>query len=241
MKAGNKDITRLLQLQQIDMDLMRLNKKLEKLPQREAIVRVREKKKEISAKAIQIQGALKESEQSLSRIKDEDGLLALKQKEIQEKIDDVQGDYRAVTSLTRDLEGVGKRRKTLAGDIDKTGQKNSQIKDASVQIKDALETLDKQEAESIASFQTEGGALKNEIARLEALRTRVLNDINDSFIEIYEKKRARYGGIGISKLEGGMCSICRNVFDEGKLFQVKSETPLSECPACKRMMVIIDD
>jgi predicted nucleic acid-binding Zn-ribbon protein len=240
MKASTKEITRLLQLQKIDLELLRLHKKLEELPQRELILKLREKKVEVATRVQQITEMLKENEQSMTRINDEDERLATKQKEVQAKIDDAQGDYRSISSLTKDLEGVAKRRSTLEGELKELDEKNDQIKQVQAQIIEAQNAIDTQEKEGIASFQAEGGALKNEIARLEALQAAASEEIESELLASYEKKKARYGGIGISKLDGGACSVCRNSFDEGKLLQLKSEAPLSECPACKRMMVILD-
>ena len=241
MKTTTTEITRLLQLQKIDIDHLRLSKKLEDLPQRNIILRLREKTTEIKAKDDHLENMLKESRQSLNRIRDEDERLVLKQASIQQKIDEAHGDYRAITSLTKDLEGASKRRKTLKDELNESEEKNLQLQEAKAKIEEALSSLKAQEDESIVSFQQEGGALKNEIARLEALRTSILTEISDPLIELYEKKRIRCSGVALSKLEAGVCSVCRNNFDEGKLFHLKAEAPLSECPSCKRMMVILDD
>ncbi len=86
-------------------------KEFKELPHRKAILEVRAKKDEVLKRKVQVQDMLDEAEGKLAAFVQEDELLSAKQDEITETLSRVQGDYRAVTAHTRDLDGVRKRRR----------------------------------------------------------------------------------------------------------------------------------
>lgn len=238
MQVEKNDLATLIQLQQFDLDLFRSKKKLDELPQRKRIMSLREKKREIEQRQKKVDEMRSSADHDLSRIKDEDERLVTKQQEVQRKIDESQGDYRSVEALTKELGGIAKRRNTLETDLDPLSQKVSEIEQVQKQLAEAMALVTKEENDSIASFQKEGGALNNEVARLQACRDNAAGALDAALLSTYEKKMQRCGGIAIAILQGNVCSVCRNQIDQGKLLAIRSEAPLSECPACQRMMVI---
>lgn len=241
MQADRNDINRLLQLQKIDMDLLRSKKKLGELPQREKILNLRKKKEEILGKQEQIVQMRKNVERDRARVDDEDERLITRQGETQKKIDEAQGDYRAIESLSRDLNGISKRRVSLEADRAVFSEKLSQIEEVETQIEGALSTIEKQEREAVESFQKEGGTLTNTIAQLKVLRETTKENLAGGLYDTYEKKKQKSGGVGVAVLQNGACSVCRTQIDQGKLLQLKAEAPLGECPSCKRMIVVSDE
>lgn len=241
MKADPSALTALLHLQQVDIDAMRAQKKLDKLPQREAILGLRKKRLEIEPKQVQVEKMRLEADQKFAKITDEDARLIEKQQGIQEKIDQTQGDFRAIDSLTKELGGVAKRRNTLESETATLTEHIEQISLVQDQVSRALKLLDKQENEAILSFQEEGGVLNNEIARLQSIRKKLSKQVGEELLALYEKRSKKGGGIGVARVKEGACSVCRNQIDEGKLLQIRAEAPLSECPACKRILVIVND
>lgn len=241
MKADSSALAALLHLQQIDIDVMRTQKKLDELPQREVILALRKKRAEIEPKKAQVEEMRLATDREFTKINDEDARLVEKQKAVQEKIDTAQGDYRSVDSLTKELGGIAKRRNTLEGDLAALTERIEQISAVQDQVADALRRLDEQEAGVIAEFQKEGGALTHDLARLQKTREAQVEHVGEELYSLYEKKSKKGGGIGVARLKEGACSVCRNRIDEGKLLQIRGEAPLSECPSCKRMLVVTHD
>lgn len=241
MQADKEEVVKLLQLQQVELELIRAHKKFEELPQRDKIAKLRQKKQELVDKTEQVETMLREVERDRTRIIDEDERLKQRALETQQKIDEAKGDYRAVESLSKELSGIAKRRNTLESDLATYNEKRDRVKAVEKQVNDINAEVELQEEEQISSFQKEGGDLRNNIARLEALRDAVSKEISPEIIEIFSKKSKQYGGIALARLQNGHCGVCRNFFDEGRLLQIKSEAPLSECPSCKRMLVVIDE
>jgi len=242
MQVEKKALNTLLLLQEIDLELLRTQKKLDELPQRKMILSLREKKAAIDIKRVQVAEMKKEIEKAISLLDDEDERLVLKQDAVQTKINEAQGDYRAIESFTRELGGVSKRRNTLESEKAPLDEKLSQIQEVLIQATDAYNKVVAQETEVVASFKNEGGVLTNQVARLQAEHEKAIKVLGSPLADNYEKILKRQGGIAVSRLTGSMCSVCRSVVEEGKLLKIKSEAPLSECPFCKRLMVVeIDD
>ena len=238
MKADTKDLATLLNMQHIDMELIRARKKLAELPQRAQILEIRTKKQAVEEKQAKIAAMKKEADLAVARIKDEGGRLAARQAETQEKIDGSRGDYRSVEALTKDLGGIAKRRTTLEEDLSEANAKLVQISEVQSQITDALEKIVKQENVYVASFQKEGGGLGSGIASAEKKRSELAAALPADLLAEFEKIASRSGGIALARLVNGSCSVCRAAITEGKLLQVQAEAPLSTCPACKRMLVV---
>lgn len=240
MQANREDLAVLLQLQQVDMDIVRVTKELAELPQRKVIVSVREKKHAIEQKREKVAALKKEAESKLSRVSDEDEMLAEKQRAAQKAIDEARGDYRNVEARTKEMNGFAKRRATLEADLDKLGTELDKIKEIEAQVASALATLDHQEAEATASFRQVGGALKNDEARLQAQRAHLAEALPEDLLKTYEKTASRTGGVAVARLlEGGKCGACRAPLEGGRLVELKAQAPLGVCPSCRRLLIVV--
>ena len=238
MQANRDDLATLLQLQQIDMGIARVNKELSELPQRKVIVAAREKRRAIEQKRDKVAALKKEAEAQLSRVGDEDASLADKQRAAQEAVDKAQGNYRNVEARTKEMNGFAKRRATLEAELDRLGAELAKIEEVESQVTSALAAVERQEAEATASFQKQGGALKNDEARLQAQRSHLAAQLPQDLLATYEKTAARSGGVAVARLLDGKCGACRPVIQGGRLIDLKAQAPLGVCPACKRLLIV---
>lgn len=239
MQATTDDLTNLLRMQQIDLDLMKAKKKLEELPQRATILAARQKKRAIEQKRDQVAELRAQADAKASKLEAEDAELAEKQRRVQETIDGSRGDYRNVEAHSKELGGFAKRRNTLEEELTKLGEELAKIEGVQGQVSRALAELEKQEAAAIASFQREGGALQAEIARMSADREGMSADLSPELRDTYHRTAARTGGVAVGLLTEGRCGVCRTVIDGGRLIDLKAEAPLGTCPHCKRLLVVM--
>ena len=239
MQATTDDLTNLLRMQQIDLDLMKAKKKLEELPQRATILAARQKKRAIEQKRDQVAELRAQADAKASKLEAEDAEIAEKQRRVQETIDGSRGDYRNVEAHSMELGGFAKRRNTLEGELTKLGEELAKIEGVQGQVSRALAELEKQEAAAIASFQREGGALQAEIARMSADREGMSAELSPELRDTYHRTAARTGGVAVGLLTEGRCGVCRTVIDGGHLIDLKAEAPLGTCPHCKRLLVVM--
>ena len=159
MNATEQDISILRKLQEADRKVLSAKKEFQNLPHREAILEVRTKKDEILKKKVQVQDMLDNEEGKLTSLVQEDEQLATKQEEITAELAEVQGDYRAVTSKTRELDGVRKRREKVALELSRVEEQVNKINPVMNQIMSALTTMEEKEKQLVESFQKTGGSL----------------------------------------------------------------------------------
>ena len=239
MQATTDDLTNLLRMQQIDLDLMKAKKKLEELPQRATILAARQKKRTIEQKRDQVAEMRARAEGMAAKLEAEDAELAEKQRRVQEAIDGSLGNYRNVEAHTKELNGFAKRRNALEVELTRLGEELAKIEGVQSQVSQALAEVDKQEAAAIVSFQREGGALQAEIARMSADREGMSAELSPELRDTYNRTAARTGGVAVGLLTEGRCGVCRTVIDGGRLIDLKAEAPLGTCPHCKRLLVVM--
>ena len=232
MEATRDDIEGLFELQRIDLEIKRLSKELDELPQRGIIVAARDKKTAIETKSEQVAELKRATTKKITRIDDEDASLAKKEAGVQAAIDAAHGDFRNVEARTKELAGIVRRRATIAEDRAAVAAELDKIS-----TMDALEEIGAKEQEAIDSFQKQGGDLKLAIAKLEAARGQVETKVSPQLLDVYNRTAAR-SGVAIGVLDGNRCGACRTVIDGGRLIDLRNQAPLGMCPSCKRLLVI---
>ena len=239
MQATTDDLTNLLRMQQIDLDLMKAKKKLEELPQRATILAARQKKRTIEQKRDQVAEMRARAEGMAAKLEAEDAELAEKQRRVQEAIDGSLGNYRNVEAHTKELNGFAKRRNALEVELTRLGEELAKIEGVQSQVSQSLAEVDKQEAAAIVSFQREGGALQAEIARMSADREGMSAELSPELRDTYNRTASRTGGVAVGLLTEGRCGVCRTVIDGGRLIDLKAEAPRGTCPHCTRLLVVM--
>lgn len=240
MHLSKEGLEALLRVQELDLEIARAQKRFDELPQRERVTLLREKKQSIARKRGEVADMAREVDRELAIVNNEDERLQEKQTSIQEKIDHAGGDYRAVENHSKELNGVAKRRNTLEEQGLALHEKEAQITAIKTQIDEAFDTLSSEEENAINSFKQEGRVLQEEIAALTQARDKKLGSLDSAIREAYDKKMKQFGGVALARLQGSTCSVCRSSFEGGRLLQLQNEAPLSECPSCRRMLVIED-
>lgn len=238
MNATEHDIAILRKLQEADRKVVSAKKEFENLPHRKAILEVRTKKDEILKKKVQVQDMLDDEEGKLASLVQEDEQLEKKQDEISTELTEVQGDYRAVTSKTRELDGVRKRREKVALEVTRVEEQVNKINPVMKQIMAALSTLEEKEKELVESFQKTGGSLRAVIAEGEKVRGELAGEVDPSILRVYEQTLERCGGVALAELVNDSCGACRTSFDSSRMSKIRSEAPLATCPACRRLLIV---
>ncbi|MBQ9954011.1 MAG: hypothetical protein IJO87_01090 [Eggerthellaceae bacterium] len=238
MDITHDDIVALIQLQQLDLELMRQRKELDELPQRAVILEARQKKAAIAEKQAKVAGLKRDVSRKVTRINDEDSSLAKKQQGTEAAIAAAKGEYRNVEARTKELASITRRREDIASDLDKVLEELAKIEDLEAQIALALEDVDAREQAAVASFKEQGGALKLAIMKQEAERERMVAGLGKQVVSAYQKAAARSGGVAIGRLDGARCGVCRTGIEGGRLIELKAQAPLGTCPNCKRLLII---
>lgn len=240
MFATSETIQNLENMQQAMLARTKAQTKLDTLPQRQEILHLRQKKAQIEEKAEQVNALLQKAHQELTRITSDDERMSARQNEKQQEIENASaaGNFRAVENLSKELETVAQKREALIKKNDAACAQLEKVETLKAHINAALAAVQEKEQASVASFQSQGGALQSEIARYNAFIEQARSALPSDIYEQFQNIAKRSGGVAIGKLENGRCGCCRVSIDEAHLISLRSQAPLATCPACKRLLVI---
>ena len=238
MQVTPDEIDALYEVQSIDLEVSRLEKQLDELPQRQAILDIRKKREAIEAKLQQVTALKKDAAKKLTRINDEDASLEKKENGVQAAIEAAGDDFRKAEVRTKELDGIFRRRNELKANREEVNSKLAQIKVLESQVNDALGELDASEEKMTESFKSEGTALMRAISDGKAKRDGIISQVSADVSQLYMRTSALFDTVFIGRLEGSSCSVCRAKIEPGRLIGIMSEAPLSTCPNCKRLLII---
>ena len=238
MQAELNDLELLMEMQQLDLTIMRIKKTRIELPQRIKVMMLKKKRAEIQEKLGQVLEIHKKANAEKTIVEDEDRALAEKQARAQELIDAAGSDYRKVESHSREMAGAARRREALSGRIEDANAQLAKIDGIRKQLEDAIAASEAEEEKLRASFEVEDKALADEARSCNARRSEIVDQLPESLVKLYEKTAARVGGVAIGRLDGECCGVCRTPIEGGRLIDLKASAPLGTCPNCKRLLIV---
>ena len=238
MDLTTEQINALIKLQQTALDIAKQRKAFDALPYKQQIAEFRKKRVAIKDKLIDMQALKQETESKSSALDAEDRKLAAKQADAQACIESARGDYRSIAAHSKDIEGAAKRREAIAEEMLALSDKSDQINILIEQAANALKSLDGKEAQALASYKAEGGALALSVKTLEASRAELIERIPSQLLSSYERIAKGKCGVAVSFLVNGSCSACRSTIEPARVVQMKRSGRLAACPHCGRLIVI---
>ncbi|WP_165060621.1 zinc ribbon domain-containing protein [Adlercreutzia sp. ZJ154] len=238
MEAKIDDLDRLLEVQKYDLELYNLKKQLTELPQPKVIANARTKRTELQKKADQIGALKKDATKRLLRVRDEDESLIKKERGVQAAIDAAGGDYRNIEARSKELAGIAKRRNTLSENRAEIEAELAKISALEAQVSNAIQSVERIEAQTVEEYRREGGAIQQKAIDLERQRDLLFTSIDGSLVEKYRKIAERLKGIAIGELQENRCGVCRSAIEGGRLIDLRNQAPLGVCPSCSRLLII---
>jgi uncharacterized protein len=227
----------LLELQSLDLEILRSAKKLDELPEKKAILEVRTKQHEVQALRGKADVLLGKLRGELAAHHDEITMLTGKIDEEQAKVMQTT-DHRAVTSITREMDGLKRRRDKLEMESLQLMERVEKATSQAATIDGALSQLAKKEASLIEQFQSVGGALQAHIGTQQKKRGKLAKTMPADLLGRYEAARESKGGVGVGELDGDTCTACRMALPAERVRELLGGPAIGTCPHCHRLIVI---
>lgn len=227
----------LLELQDLDLEILRSKKRLEELPEKRAILEVRAKQREVTELRSKAELLVNKLGHDLKAHQDEIAGLSEKISAEQAKVMET-SDHRAVQSITREMDGLKRRQDKVEMESLQLMERIDKAKGQSDTIDAALAQLAEREKALVQKFQSVGGALQNDIASLERARTDAAKALDATLLGTYEAARESKGGVGVGRLDGDTCSACRMALPAERVSALESGPDIATCPQCRRLIVV---
>jgi len=239
MKASYLDQERLLALQQIDSDILKINHKIKSSPlnsQLDGINRELSENKNLLIAAetekSDIQHELSKSEidveQVISRIEKDEKRLA-----------SGGGTPKELEQIQHELGTLARRRSELE-DIELEIMVSIEEVSSRVQaIKEKISVLESDSLKLQSDLSLEKNQLDSAKQQSLAARDVLAPQINSELIALYEKIRSASDGVGAAQLLGDSCGGCHLKLNAAEIERVKSlpDDELVRCEECRRILI----
>jgi hypothetical protein len=233
------DAEALIALGELDLAIARLERSLDELPEKRAILQLRHRLAEIEAVHAKADAYCECVGWMIARSTDETAAVTEKMDSEQAKI--LSGEItnpKELQNITREMDALGRKKSSLESETLALMEKAESAREQQAKIESTLEEGREKECELVERFKTKGGNLQTEIERLRARRHKLVATMDAALVERYERVRAAKHGIAVGVLEDGVCSACRTELPAGRAQELGDGPPIGECPNCRRILVV---
>lgn len=227
----------LLELQSVDVEILRATKRLNELPEKRAILEVRAKEREAQSLGDKAELLVRKLESEVKARQDETTMIEAKIEQEQAKLMSTT-DHRAVQSITREMDGLKRRCDKLEMEELQFMERVEKARAQVAAVHEHLAKLAKKETALIEQFKTVGGEIQAHLGQLEKRRTVLGNALDPDLLARYESTKEAKGGVGVGRLEGSMCTACRMELPSTRLQALKDGPDVGMCPQCRRLIVV---
>lgn len=227
----------LLELQQVDLSIIRDRRSLEAIPEAAKIQEVRGKLKELSRRTTKIRGLLKDQTMEASHNEEQRREIVARVEEITQANAE-STDFRKVKNNNAELDRLAKRLEKVDYTTGKITQEISRLEGLMRQADDVRARLEASEASLVEAFKTKAADVREDLRRLVGERESLTASVSPQMLERYERSCKAHGLIGVAQLEDGMCGGCRVQLQPSQLDALRGGEAISTCPVCGRLLVV---
>ena len=227
----------LLRLQEIDIELMRLNAKLKAMPQQKKLEAIKVAQRKLAKQLKEIIGQRKDAEMELDDNEAAHEKTVNRVAEVQADAAERAHDFRGVrdleahlTALAKQLEKIEYKHGVLEANLER-------IMKAEQNANDLAAKLEEERVAQQQSFEQGTSDLMARVRILAGERKQVLADISEDVYARYNVAGKRFGGLAVEQLRGNVPSVCRVKLQAGLFGDLMRGPSIAECPYCHRMLV----
>ena len=229
----------LLSLQDHDVAIDQLRRRLAQLPERAAAHELNQRRRAAETR-------LSELGAQLDALSDEEALVERELATVETRVKSLDDALRAPGSATRDAQAIIHeidQLKTQASALEESGLDLLERRDAVISERGRVQaSLDAVAAEApgvlaaMAAAEGDGG---KQLATLEAERAEAVSSIDGAVMATYEKLRARLDGVAVARVVNGACTGCHLALSSADLEQIGKLAPGAHatCEQCGRILV----
>ncbi len=236
---SSDQLTLLLEVQQVDDEIRRLEHQLADLPEQRAV-------DELEARAATLATRVEELEERRSRATRE-------QRQVEGEIEGL--TRRHTEERARLFAGAltsAREIQAAEAEIASTERRRSEHEDQLLEIMQVVEDLDTERATmaaarseleaaiAVASEARDSAArtLLVAIAEVSVRRDPIATRLPSALLADYEEAARRGGGTGVGVLRGEACSACRITFPMSEINTLLTGPPLTRCTQCRRLLIV---
>jgi uncharacterized protein len=233
-----RGLDRLLELQELDSAIDRLESRKRQLEEGKEIADVRTEMEDAEARLGELRlgvDAVVREQQRLEREIDS----MTRKAEVDEKrlYDGSIANVKEMEALQHEITSLKERRSRSEDDLlEQMVRKDdleSRAGEATAVVEHARDRLEAVEAEAIRELERIG----SELAEDRAARQKLVPEFDDELLELYEDLRHQKRGVAVAALVDGVCQACHEKLSAMELDRLKRTEGVKRCEYCRRIVV----
>lgn len=146
---------------------------------------------------------------------------------------------RELQAMQADRDALRRRQASLEDEVLEAMTEREPLDDEVARLEDERRRLDGEGSRLRAAVAEAQAAIDADLAHNQAERVEAASDVPSDLASLYERLRARHGGVGAAALVGGRCGGCHLTLPATELDRIKREPPdaLVTCDQCGRILV----
>jgi predicted nucleic acid-binding Zn-ribbon protein len=234
-----RGLDRLLEIQDLDLAIDRLESRRRDLEAGGDVSEARRGAEETEERLGELRLALDAVVREQTRLEGEADSLGLKIEAEQRRLYDGSVAHpKELESIQHELANLRQRKGRVEDDIlaqmERREDMESRLPQLEAAYTEARERLGEIEASSERELQEMAGALESRRAERQAL----VSSVDEELIDLYEDLRAAKKGVGVARLEDGVCQGCHQKLSALELDRLKRTDGVRRCEYCRRILVL---
>ncbi|MGC8966194.1 MAG: zinc ribbon domain-containing protein [Caldimicrobium sp.] len=228
-----EDIVRLIELQKIDLEILRLEKSVAEVPQ--ALKKAKKERDLLKEKVNVLEKAIEEKEKQKNLFEEELKEEQKRLKQTQARLTQIRGsrDYQI---LLREIDEMKKTIRIKEDEILKLMEEIENLSKERDNLKNQLEKVQAVLEEETKKFEKFCEEINAEKESLLKKRKEIAEKISGGVLRKYELIRQKKGGVGIAAVENGVCEGCFMSIPPQLYNELQKDNRFYECPHCKRII-----
>ncbi|GBG37255.1 zinc ribbon domain-containing protein [Mycobacterium montefiorense] len=238
MKAEVAQQLSLLELSELDAELSRIAHRATRLPQREAIERMRAEHDAANDRLGTVGIALEDLDAQVSRYESE--IASVRQREDRDRSLLTSGatDAKQLTDLQHELETLVRRQSSLEDSLLEVMERREELQGQRTTEQGVIETLQSDLAGAQQALDAAMAEIDETREDHASRRDTLVAALDPVLSALYERQRAG-GGPGAGPLLGHRCGACRIEIDRGELARISAaaDDDVVRCPECGAILL----
>lgn len=235
------EATALLDLQDVDLRLLRLASTLASLPQQKRLKTIDLARKKVASELSGIVGQRKDAEMEIADLRAALDGYRDKAAEVQAEADASAHTHREIMDFERQLTSLAKHIEKSEFALGPARERLGRLERAERNARLTSERLDAERETTQASLDADSRSLRSEIVELSRERERLAAGVSAEHLASYERARKRFDGLAVERLHGNVPSICRVKLQPSQFHDLAHGDEVTECPYCHRILVTSEE
>lgn len=240
MKADPAAQARLLDLQELDTRLQRLDHRLRSLPEIAEAARLKERADALDAELITAQTKASDVARHQRKAEsDVDQVRSRAERDVKRMESGTITNARELQNLQAEIESLGRRQAELEEVVLEVMEQAEAAESEVDSLTREREAAVAEAAEVTARRDTAAAEIQWDRTRLNQDRERVAADIPEALLTFYDKLRSQYDGLAASPLRYGRCNGCKLALSTVELNEIRAAAAdeIVRCENCRRILV----